>query len=117
MLSLFWLNDRPSMATRWAVEHHCSGHHVFDDDTGRLQCMQTNPVLGMSAVNAGLFSAVRRDPYMAAGRAMPVEMIGSAPPEQTHCHGSDVSAVRACASDGHVWLWRRRIRHGGSAAL
>jgi len=43
---------------------------------------------------------------------MPVEMIGSAPPERTHGHGSDISAVRACASDGHVWVWRRRIRHG-----
>ena len=31
MLSLAWLRDGPSMATRGAVKDHCSGHDVFDD--------------------------------------------------------------------------------------
>src|SRR5258705_11394339 len=36
VLSLPWLRHRPSVAACGTVQHHGSGHHVFDDDDGLL---------------------------------------------------------------------------------
>lgn len=53
MLSLAWLRDGPSMATRRAVEHHGSGHDVFDDDNWPLAVRTDYSRLGNVSTQCG----------------------------------------------------------------